>query len=336
MEPSEQGTGLGVLHGLISFGCFVGWHEEGRAGRERGQWGHEGQLCPHSRTLLGQPRTCLPKTSLSPGLGGDTKHGEEVALGCQSVFGVSSQSPCALSLQSLPRESDGKPREGQLRREDDSHGSQPVSTPLLLLSPLLPVLFPWPLSLGTLLFAPITPTPLQRLRSPWMGWKTPSRTRQRQGPGAASFGNVLSGAAWGFWGVSPSQICFFQRGMHCFGLCQPFGPLQGELCWIWGQGGEQSQESCGGCRAFAAPRSVRKMGLDLNCCILPPARLGRLLAAPGRGGNAPGIKLETHKFYWGWSNVRSHLGDPEGVFIPGWGVGDAGRRMLWGQKGCLV
>lgn len=43
-------------------------------------------------------------------------------------FGVFSQSPSALSFQRLPRERDGNPRERQPRREDDCHGSQPVST----------------------------------------------------------------------------------------------------------------------------------------------------------------------------------------------------------------
>lgn len=325
-----RGTGLRVLHGLIDFGCFVGWHKEGRAGREtQGQWGDEGQLCPLTRTLLGQPRTCLPKAFPSPGSGGDAG----VALGCESVFGVSSQSPCSFSFQSPPRESDGKPREGQPCREDDCHGSQPVST--LLLPP--PASCSRRFSSGHFLrdFAlcshptratATTPFPMDEVEN------------SRQGLGRAG------SWCWGLWecavrgcrrflGVSPHPKSTFS-GEGCIALVCPSLPAP---CKVNGAGfGGQSRESCSARRAFAAPRSTRKTGLGLDRCILPPARLGRVLAAPGRGGNAPGIKLESHQFYWGWSNVCSCLGYPESFFTPGWGRGDGGRRMLWGEKGCLV
>lgn len=168
-------------------------------------WGQVTALSPHQDTTQDSPS----QNFSVPTLGGDTERGQS-GLGCESVISgvISPQniSPCALSLQTLPRESDGKPGEGRPCWEDDSHGSQPVSTSC----PCSWHFSPGHFLQGLCSLSPSRPTPQQHLCSPGMGCKTPSRARQRHGLALGDLGMCGLGLSMGFWGVSPSQICFFQ------------------------------------------------------------------------------------------------------------------------------
>lgn len=185
-------------------------------------------------------------------------------------LGRSHRALCPL-LAELPQESDGKAREGWPRREDDSHGSQPVSTSRCLLLALLL------LSPGTLLFAPIPP--------PFPTDEVENSQQSTAKAGSRLWGN-LGTCGPGFLGSLPVPNL---REMPCLGLCQPFKVNDAGF-------GGQRQKSC---------RASKENGFGFGALCPPvPSQTGQ---GPGRGGNAPGFRLESHKFYWGWSNVHSYL-----------------------------